>query len=399
VRGRFICVSETLLTEIADAGIDLADRSRLIPYWVTTDGSPDRRRYYQPGDTLRIVSSGALGVHKGTDLLVRAIAATRDRGFADVTVDFYGPGSDTEFRGLALQLGVQGRVQFHGPRPQAELYAEYPEYDLFAFPTWPREPFGMAPMEAAAHGCVPLVSDRCGYGEWFAHGVHCLKAPRSAEGFADAIESVLTGRVDLPTLARRSMAVTLRDFHLRAVLPAIEEELVRAARSQTDRRRPPAGEVYRLGLLAEKTFQLLTHEAAQAPPTAVAQPPAPADATPEVVVDPNFFDHTSQGLVRAPLTAAQRALRRVLRPMFHRLRDLLQFLHHQDLSQQRAIADLTARLAEAEAALARHEARRQALDADHLAVTRRLAQLEDLLLQSLAGRDTSPDTLPLRKVV
>jgi hypothetical protein len=83
--------------------------------------------------------------------------------------------------------------------------------------------------------------------------------------------------------------------------------------------------------------------------------------------------------------------------MFHRLRDLLHWLHHQDLAQQRAIAELSARLAEAEAALARREAQRQAFEADHQTVTRRLAQLEDLLLQSLCVRDEPPATLPMRR--
>jgi glycosyltransferase involved in cell wall biosynthesis len=395
VRGRFLCVSQTLLEEIAAAGIDLSGKARLLPYWVATAGSPDRRRFYQPGQTLRVVTSGALGEHKGTDLLIRAVALLRDRECANVTVDCYGPGPEADFRGLALRLGVAERVRFCGIRPQEELHAKYPGYDLFAFPTLPREPFGIAPMEAAAHGCVPLVSDRCGYGEWFAHGVHCLKAERSAEGFADAMHAVLSDRVDLPALARRSMAVVLRDFHLRAALPAIEEELERAARSRADRRRPSADEVYRLGILAEKEFQLLIQEADEQPPTAGAEPAV--SEPPEVPVDVNFFDHTSRGLARAPLTVAQRALRRVLRPMFHRLRDLLHWLHHQDLEQQRAIAELSARLAEAEAALARREAQRQAFEADHRSVTRRLAQLEDLLLQTLAGRDESPDTLPLRK--
>ncbi|HET6572594.1 MAG TPA: glycosyltransferase family 4 protein [Fimbriiglobus sp.] len=397
VRGRFLCVSQTLLDEIADAGIDLSGKARLLPYWVATAGSPDRRRFFRPREMLRVVTSGALGEHKGTDLLIRAVALLRDRGCANVTVDCYGPGPEADFRGLALRLGVADRVKLCGIRPQTELHAKYPGYDLFAFPTLSREPFGIAPMEAAAHGCVPLVSDRCGYGEWFAHGVHCLKAERSAEGFADAIRAVLSGQVNLPALARRSMAVTLRDFHLRAVLPAIEEELQRAARSRTDRRRPSADEVYRLGILAEKAFPLLIQEAAEQPSAVHAEPIAPARETVEVPVDVNFFDHTSRGLARAPLTITQRALRRVLRPMFHRLRDLLHWLHHQDLEQRRAIAELSARLAEAEAALARREAQRQAFEADHQAVTRRLAQLEDLILQTLAGRDEPPATLPMRK--
>ena len=50
-----------------------------------------------------------------------------------------------------------------------------------------REPFGFAPLEAAARGCVPIMSQACGIAEWFVHGVHFLKAPRTAEAFAEAV--------------------------------------------------------------------------------------------------------------------------------------------------------------------------------------------------------------------
>ena len=70
----------------------------------------------------------------------------------------------------ARKLGLGDRVRFRGSIPQDRLFRMYDEFDLFAFPTEPREPFGFAPLEAAARGCVPLMTQVCGIGEWLVHG-------------------------------------------------------------------------------------------------------------------------------------------------------------------------------------------------------------------------------------
>jgi glycosyltransferase involved in cell wall biosynthesis len=100
---------------------------------------------------------------------------------------------------------------------------------MFVFPTWPREPFGVAPLEAAAHGCVPLISADCGISEWLLDGVHCLKALRTPAAFADALERVLDGIVRLEGISRRVRAICARDFHIDAVAAQIETALRQAA--------------------------------------------------------------------------------------------------------------------------------------------------------------------------
>src|SRR5206468_3185206 len=113
---------------------------------------------------------------------------------------------------------LEGHVIFRGARSQADLARLYPLYDVFAFPTWQREPFAFAPLEAAWRGCVPLMSQQCGNAEWFVHGVHCLKAERNPDAFADAFAAILSGAVDLAPIARRASAVVGRDFHMNSLI-------------------------------------------------------------------------------------------------------------------------------------------------------------------------------------
>lgn len=258
LRGRYLCCSQTVLDEIVAGGVPIADQAKVIPNWVTTAGSPDRTEY-RPGGRLRVVSAGAVSVNKGVDVLIRAAGLLRDRGRDDFSVDVYGPCHDPFFPALVKQLDLEDRVRLRGVRTQAELAELYPAYDVFAFPTWEREPMAFAPLEAAAHGCAVVMSRVCGNSEWFIDGLDCVKADRTAEGFADALEALATGTVSLPGIARRGMNTILRSYRLDTIIGQIQRELAAAAAAP-----PPAAvtppDAYRLALLAEKTFLALIQE-------------------------------------------------------------------------------------------------------------------------------------------
>ena len=116
------------------------------------------------------------------------------------------------------------------------------------------------PLEALSRGCVPVLTRRCGVAEWLVHGVHCLKAERTAGAFADALAGVLRGRVALGPMARRGAAAAWRDFHIDAILPKIERELVRAS-GQPRAGAGRSADAYRLARLAEQLTQALIQEA------------------------------------------------------------------------------------------------------------------------------------------
>jgi glycosyltransferase involved in cell wall biosynthesis len=259
-RGSYLACSTRVLDEIEDHGLSLRSASEVVPNWITGAQSSSCRQYLPQGK-LRIVAAGQLAPHKGTDRLIAAAGLLRDRGHTNFAVDLYGKLNSPAMPDLVRRHGVEDFVTFRGPLPQSELVGRYEDYDLFAFPTWEREPFAFAPLEAAARGCVPLMTADCGNSEWFVHGVHCLKAERTPEAFANVFADVLAGRIDLEVLGWRVRSVVWRDYHLDAVLPRIEAALTRAAR-QPRRAVGAAAQAYRLALLAEKLTAVFLQEAA-----------------------------------------------------------------------------------------------------------------------------------------
>lgn len=260
IQGTYVLVSRRVAREIEEAGLRLRGRIEYLPNWICGERPAPRATFYQGGH-LRIVSAGVISrhTHKGMDIIIQAAAELRAQGRDNFSVDLYGRIGDHSFQAEIQRLGLERHVTLKGVLPQTELIERFGSYDLFAFPTWDREPFGMAPLEALSRGCVPVMSQVCGISEWLVDGVHCLKAERSARAFAAVWADVLDGRIALEPLARRGVAAAWRDFHVEVVLDRIESLLSEAAtRDRTGAGDP--SEAYRLALLAEKLSQLLVVE-------------------------------------------------------------------------------------------------------------------------------------------
>ncbi|CAN5423215.1 N/A [soil metagenome] len=258
VEGTFICCSSRLVAEIASHGIELNGRVEVLPYWFHGVRTPERSPH-RNGGTLRIAAAGALGPHKGTDLLIETVAALRDSGRSNFTLDLYGNVDSPLWQVMIDKHRLRPQVTLHGAKPQAELARAYRNCDLFAFPTWSREPFGVAPLEAAAQGCVPVLAHSCGIAEWMIHGMECLKADRTIEGFRSVFADVYDGEVDLDTLGNRAANLVWRDFHIDAVAPRIERILQETARKSRSGAGQP-DEAYRLAIMAERTATVLGQE-------------------------------------------------------------------------------------------------------------------------------------------
>src|SRR5262245_45685385 len=87
--------------------------------------------------------------------------------------------------------------------------------------------------------------------------------------------------------------------------------------------------------------------------------------------------HSAAGLLVRP---ARRIRRRLLRPTYQRLRDLLQLLFDRQNENRARIEELEGTVASLQSQIAAY----RPLVADYIGVTRRLAVLEDQLLRTLA---------------
>ncbi len=259
--GRYIACSQQLVDEIELGGVSLGKHVEVLPNWSAVPPRPPRDSYLE-GGVLRIVTAAGLidrRMDKGVDLVIEAAGLLRDMGHDRFEVDIYGQVVDHYFADLIHARNLSGQVRLKGHRSQAELGELFSSYDLFAYPTRAREPFGFVVLEAGARGCVPVVSEVCGNVEWFVHGIHVLKAPRTAESFARIFASVLDGSIDPRPIGRRLVQTIQRDFHLDVLLPRIERTLAEAARRSRDGA-GSAEEAYGLALLAERLSKVLIQE-------------------------------------------------------------------------------------------------------------------------------------------
>jgi glycogen(starch) synthase len=141
------------------------------------------------------------------------------------SVDVFGDGDLPRYVDRSRSLGIGDRVRFLGPLPQRDLLQRYAGYDAFLFPTWHREPFGLAPVEAAGCGTPPIITRICGAAERLVDGVHCIKIDRSVSGLAEAMAAVADGSVDVARMARACRRLTASDLSFERCLDRVESVL------------------------------------------------------------------------------------------------------------------------------------------------------------------------------
>lgn len=118
-----------------------------------------------------ILFAGRMTSLKGGDSLIEAAAHANRRLGQPLRLLMAGDGPERlSWRALAAQLGVE--AEFPGWLTGDALAAQRPRASLAAVPSrWP-EPFGLAGLDAAAHGIPAVAFDVGGIGEWLRDGVN-----------------------------------------------------------------------------------------------------------------------------------------------------------------------------------------------------------------------------------
>lgn len=222
-RARILSVSRHLLEEIErDAGI-VFDNVDIVAGWANTDAALPHQPYLH-NDEARFVVAGGIYPHKGIDLILEASARLKADGYR-FSVDIFGDGEVPRYTEMTRILLVQDRVKLLGPQDQAALLQSYSSYDAFLCPTWERDPFPFAPLEAAACATPPILTRNCGTSERLVDNVHCLKIERTVDGLAEAMRRVIAKDVDVGRLGRAGQRLMRSDLSFERYLERIETAL------------------------------------------------------------------------------------------------------------------------------------------------------------------------------
>jgi glycosyltransferase-like protein len=166
-----------------------------------------------------ILSVGGIEPRKGSDTLVRALAALRESG-RDPVLAIVGDHSFQDYRayvdrvlamlpGLGLRLGRD--VVRLGTVPDAELPAWYAAADVLAFPST-KEGWGLAVLEAMSAGLPVVTSDLPVFLEYLTPGQDALVVPvDDAAALSRALAAVLDDRGLAANLSAAGL-VTSRRF-------------------------------------------------------------------------------------------------------------------------------------------------------------------------------------------
>ena len=157
------------------------------------DAAAHPQRVFREDGMLKLVYTGALTPIYELDVTIRAVARiAAERPDLDVRLDLYGRGdSEEELRALAAELGVRGRVTFHGRIPIDDVPAAVAAADIGIAPTR-LDPFTEMTISGKIYeyGAMgkPVVASRLPLVErTFPEGTVARYEPGDADGLAAAI--------------------------------------------------------------------------------------------------------------------------------------------------------------------------------------------------------------------
>ncbi|RYD43130.1 MAG: glycosyltransferase family 4 protein, partial [Sphingomonadales bacterium] len=185
-----LAVSEAMRVDMAEIGIDPA---KIAIHYTGIDTAR-----FHPGDraaaraalgmgcATAILTVGALIPRKGQALVIEALPA-----LPEVHYWLAGAGEEeSRYRALAQKLGVETRVHFMGPVPNADLPQLYRAADVVVMPS-ASEGLANAWVEALACGTPIVISDAGGATELVTAPVAGRIIERTPDAIASALRSIL----------------------------------------------------------------------------------------------------------------------------------------------------------------------------------------------------------------
>ncbi len=195
-----------------------------------------RPRTPPPSGPARALCVASLQAKKGHAVLLEALASGAP-GLERLTLDLIGDGElRPQLEHLAGALGIADRVNFHGPRTEAEVRSSLAAADIFVLPSviaadGQMEGIPVALMEALASGVPAIATRMSGVPELIVDGVTgTLVEPGDPDQLAAALARVLAGEAPDPAQGRR---IVEQQFDVRESGRRMVDLLLRPAGSQS----------------------------------------------------------------------------------------------------------------------------------------------------------------------
>ena len=119
---------------------------------------------------VRLISVSNLHEGKGIDFTLQALAALHARGVKNWMYTIVGSGDQRKYlEKIAEKFNIQDKVHFTGICSHAEVYAHLRQSHVFCLPSY-REAFGIAYLEAMAHGLLTIAVRDQGPQAFIEHG-------------------------------------------------------------------------------------------------------------------------------------------------------------------------------------------------------------------------------------
>ncbi|MEZ5976966.1 MAG: glycosyltransferase family 4 protein [Planctomycetota bacterium] len=207
--GPMVVPSESLARELRGAGLQGVEVLRLpLPVDLVESCARERSRPRREGEPLRVVCTSMLWHGKGQHVLLEALALARSRG-ARVELEIAGHGDaeyEARLRARAAAEDLAGGVTFVGMLPRDAMGALLARAHVLALPSLWGEPYGLATLEAMAHGLAPVVTDDGASPEIVRDGVDGLVVPKDdAAALADALAKLASDEALRARLAASSV--------------------------------------------------------------------------------------------------------------------------------------------------------------------------------------------------
>ncbi len=181
----------------------------------------------------RLLWVGRLSEDKDPLTAVRALAAARQNGNHELTLDLYGHGDEgyvSNLKSEIQRLGLTESVRIRSAAP-SEMRKLYADYDALLFTSNWGEPFALTPLEAMSAGLPVITSLDGGQRELARHGANCLVAAAAEpETYAARIHELAGSSYLRVSIARTALAEARERFDINVITRQIEEFLLASIR-------------------------------------------------------------------------------------------------------------------------------------------------------------------------